>query len=51
MAAEGPENTIRVMITSLKCGPDTSNHDDYMHLLPRALILWTYIPLGWPESG
>ena len=28
MAVQGLENTIRVKIISLKCGPDTSNHEE-----------------------
>jgi hypothetical protein len=32
MAAQGPENTIKVKVTSLQCGPHISD-DQYIHFL------------------
>ena len=48
--AEGPENTIRVKIINLKCGPDTS-YDDYIHLVSFILSFWTYSTPFYPESS
>ena len=37
MAAQGPENTIKVKVIISKCGPDTSGAD-YTHLLSYVLF-------------
>ena len=37
MAAQGPENTIKVKVIIAKCGPDTSGAD-YTHLLSYVLF-------------
>ena len=50
MANQGLENTIKVNLINIQCGPGIC-HDHYTYFIPCILFLWTQLPHLWPETG
>ena len=50
MAAQGPDNTIKVKVIIAKCGPDTSG-DDYTRLLPYVLFSGHTALISGPKTA
>ena len=50
MAAQGPDNTIKVKLIVLKCGPATSG-DDYIHLLSYVLFSGHTALISGPKTA
>ena len=50
MEAQGPDNTIKVKLFILKCGPATSG-DDYIHLLSYVLFSGHTALISGPKTA